>query len=151
MFFFFDRQEQCNVLAELTREYQMLKSAIGSVMESAEPLYDISSVLKDHEETKRCLSKVRTKVQSLSTYRLISSSRHSQLPFLHPQHEAAKTAMADKQQQLDRFSSKGKQLAVELKKVPECDSQMVRKETETLVDQWLDVRKSRLSSAHCGN
>lgn len=58
LFFFFDRQEQCNVLAELTREYQMLKSAIGSVMESAEPLYDISSVLKDHEETKRCLSKV---------------------------------------------------------------------------------------------
>lgn len=47
--------------------------------------------------------------------------------------------MAEKQYELDRFSSKGKQLVIELKKVPECDSEMMKKDMETLVDQWLDV------------
>lgn len=47
--------------------------------------------------------------------------------------------LAAKQHELDQFSSKGKQLVTELKKVPECDSQMMKKDMETLVDQWLDV------------
>lgn len=55
---FFDRQEQCNVLVELMREYQTLKTSISSIIESTEPLVDISSVLKDHEETRRSLTKV---------------------------------------------------------------------------------------------
>lgn len=47
--------------------------------------------------------------------------------------------MASKQHELDEFSSKGKQLVVELKKIPDCDSQIIKKDVETLVDQWLDV------------
>lgn len=47
--------------------------------------------------------------------------------------------MSDKQQDLDQFSSKGKQLVIELKKIPDCDSEMMKKDMETLVDQWLDV------------
>lgn len=47
--------------------------------------------------------------------------------------------MADKQHELDQFSSKGKQLLNELKKIPECDSQMMKKDIDTLVDHWLDV------------
>lgn len=52
------RQEQCNVLVELMREYQTLKTSISIIIESTEPLVDISSVLKDHEETRRSLTKV---------------------------------------------------------------------------------------------
>lgn len=47
--------------------------------------------------------------------------------------------MASKQHELDQFSSKGKQLVSELKKIPECDTDMIKKDTDTLVDQWLDV------------
>lgn len=41
------------------KEYQILKTSISSIIENAEPLVDINSVLKDHEETKRSLAKVR--------------------------------------------------------------------------------------------
>lgn len=61
----FDRQEQCNVLVGLMKEYQTLKSSIGSVIESTEPLVEISSVLKDHEETRRSLTKVRSNYKSI--------------------------------------------------------------------------------------
>lgn len=54
----FNRQEQCSVLVELMREYQTLKTSISSILESSEPLVEISSVLKDHEETRRSLTKV---------------------------------------------------------------------------------------------
>lgn len=54
-----DRQEQCSVLIELMRQFQTLKTSISSITESTEPLVDISSVLKDHEETRRSLTKVR--------------------------------------------------------------------------------------------
>lgn len=54
----FTRQEQCSVLVELMREYQTLKTSISSILESSEPLVEISSVLKDHEETRRSLTKV---------------------------------------------------------------------------------------------
>lgn len=47
--------------------------------------------------------------------------------------------MAENQHELDQFSSKGKQLVAELKKIPDCDSQMLKKDMETHVDQWLDV------------
>lgn len=57
-FSFVYRQEQCNVLVDLMKEYQTLKTSISSITESTEPLIDISSVLKDHEETKRSLTKV---------------------------------------------------------------------------------------------
>lgn len=56
---FSGRQEQCSVLTELMRQFQTLKTSISSVIESTEPLVDISSVLKDHEETRRSLTKVR--------------------------------------------------------------------------------------------
>lgn len=50
--------------------------------------------------------------------------------------------MAGKQHELDQFSSKGKQLVIELKKIPDCDAQMMKKDMETLVDQWLDVSQT---------
>uniref|UniRef100_A0A1A8H4I9 Spectrin repeat containing, nuclear envelope 1b n=1 Tax=Nothobranchius korthausae TaxID=1143690 RepID=A0A1A8H4I9_9TELE len=80
-----ERQEQCNVLSELMREYQILKTTINSVIESSEPLMEISSVLKDHEEVKRSLTK----------------------------HETVKAEIAGKQHDLDQFSGKGKQLVLE--------------------------------------
>lgn len=58
------------------------------------------------------------------------------------QHEAIKAEMSGKQHELDQFSTKGKQLVVELKKIPDCDSQMLKKDVDTLVDQWLDVSSS---------
>lgn len=60
----FNRQEQCSVLVELMREYQTLKTSISSILESSEPLVEISSVLKDHEETRRSLTKVGVKFSS---------------------------------------------------------------------------------------
>lgn len=47
--------------------------------------------------------------------------------------------MASKQHELDMFSSKGKQLLSELNKIPDCDFHTIKKEMDTLVDQWLDV------------
>lgn len=47
--------------------------------------------------------------------------------------------MASRQHELDQFSSKGKQLVIELKKIPDCDSQTIKKNMDTLVDHWLDV------------
>lgn len=61
VFLFFCRQEQCSVLNDLMRQFQTLKTSISSVLESTDPLVDISSVLKDHEETRRSLTKVRPK------------------------------------------------------------------------------------------
>lgn len=50
-----------------------------------------------------------------------------------------KIEMASRQHELDQFSGKGKQLVIELKKIPDCDSQMIKKNMDTLVDHWLDV------------
>lgn len=47
--------------------------------------------------------------------------------------------MGGKQQELDQFSVKGKHLVTELKKIPECDSDMIKKDMEKTVDHWLDV------------
>lgn len=55
----FTRQEHCNTLADLLREYQILRTSINSITEGTGHLVDISSVLKDHEETRRSLAKVK--------------------------------------------------------------------------------------------
>lgn len=56
------------------------------------------------------------------------------------QHEAVKIEMASKQHELDAFSSRGKQLLSELLKcLPDCDIHIIKKDMDTLVDQWLDV------------
>lgn len=55
-----NRQEQCKTLADLLREYQVLRTSIGSTTEVTEHFVDISSVLKDHEETRRSLAKVKS-------------------------------------------------------------------------------------------
>lgn len=50
-----------------------------------------------------------------------------------------KIEMASKQHELDQFSCKGKQLVSELKKIPDCDTDTIKKDIDGLVDQWLDV------------
>lgn len=55
------------------------------------------------------------------------------------QHEAVKTELASHQDELDRLSVKGKLLLAELKKVPDCETEPVKKDMEALVDRWLDV------------
>ncbi|KAK6304736.1 hypothetical protein J4Q44_G00253220 [Coregonus suidteri] len=106
-----DRQEQCSVLVELMREYQNLRTSIATIMENTEAGADIGSALNDHEETKRALSK----------------------------HEAVKAEMSAKRSELDQFSSKGKLLLSDLKKIPDCEVQLMRTDMEALVDQWLQV------------
>lgn len=56
----FNRQEQCKTLADLLREYQILRTSISSITEGTGHFIDISSVLKDYEETRRSLSKVKS-------------------------------------------------------------------------------------------
>uniref|UniRef100_A0A8C7ULC6 Spectrin repeat containing, nuclear envelope 1b n=1 Tax=Oncorhynchus mykiss TaxID=8022 RepID=A0A8C7ULC6_ONCMY len=104
-----DRQEQCSVLVELMREYHNLRTSIAATMENTEA--DIGSALKDHEETKKSLAK----------------------------HEAVKAEMLAKQSELDQFSSKGKLLLCDLKKIPDCEAQLMTTDMQTLVDQWLEV------------
>lgn len=50
--------------------------------------------------------------------------------------------MSSRHADLDQFSCKGKQLLVELKKIPECDSQPIKQDMDAIVDQWLDVSQS---------
>lgn len=66
----FNRQEQCNTLSDLLREYEILRTSISSISEGAGHLSDISSVLKDHEETRRSLAKVK------SNYVIFPALRH---------------------------------------------------------------------------
>ncbi|KAG1946578.1 nesprin-1 [Pimephales promelas] len=106
-----ERQEQSSALVDLMKDYQSLKSSINTILESADAIADIKAVLKDQEDTRRSLLK----------------------------HEAVKTEMAGNQDVLERFSSKGKKLLSELNKIPECDAQIVKTETDATVDQWLDV------------
>lgn len=58
--------------------------------------------------------------------------------------------MVSNQETLERFSSKGKQLLSELNRIPDCDAQIVKKEMDSTVDQWLDVSSSegRLFNLH---
>lgn len=55
-----------------------------------------------------------------------------------------KIEVASKQHELDQFSIKGKQLVIELKKIPDCDAQLLKNDMESLVDQWLDVSSTEL-------
>ncbi|XP_029943278.1 nesprin-1-like [Salarias fasciatus] len=122
-----ERQQQCSLLVELLTEFQALRTSVSSVLAGAEPLLEIGSALKDHEETKRSLTKL----------------------------EALKVEMASRQHQLDRFSGGGRQLLAELKNIPGCETETLRTDTETLVDQWLDVsekvedRVERLNVSLC--
>ncbi|KAG2468780.1 SYNE1 protein, partial [Polypterus senegalus] len=106
-----ENQEQCSVLIDLIREFQNRKSTINKIIESAENVAEIKSVLKDQEDIRRTLSR----------------------------HEAIKNEMSAKQDELDAFNNKGKQVLNELKKIPTCDSTAVRKDMDAVVDQWLDV------------
>ncbi|KAJ8275253.1 hypothetical protein COCON_G00098780 [Conger conger] len=106
-----DSQEQSATLVELMREYQSLRSSVHAVVDGAESVAEIKSPLKGQEDIRRLLSR----------------------------HEAAKLEMVGGQEQLDQFTSKGKHLLNELKKVPDCETQLVRKDMDAIVDQWLDV------------
>lgn len=55
--------------------------------------------------------------------------------------------MASKQHELDQFSSKGKQLVSELKKIPDCDADTIKNDIDGLVDHWLDVSGTREDTA----
>ncbi|KAJ8270592.1 hypothetical protein GJAV_G00116860 [Gymnothorax javanicus] len=106
-----DSQEQCGMLVELMREYQSLRSSVHDAVEGAESVAEIKSPLKSQEDIRRLLSR----------------------------HEGAKVEMVSGQELLDQFTSKGRHLLNELKKIPDCETQMVRKEMDAIVDQWLDV------------
>ncbi|KAJ4921305.1 hypothetical protein JOQ06_000785, partial [Pogonophryne albipinna] len=54
-------------------------------------------------------------------------------------HEALKVEMLSRQQEVEQLSVRGKQLVMELKKIPECPSETLKRDMETLVDHWLDV------------
>lgn len=83
---FFNRQEQCNVLVELMREYQILKTSISSIIESTDPLVEISSVLKDYEETRRSLTKVRSNYYFIILWIcLIPLSNNKTVHFINPE------------------------------------------------------------------
>lgn len=47
--------------------------------------------------------------------------------------------MSSRHGELEEFSCRGKQLLLELKKIPECDSQHIREDMDAILDQWLDV------------
>lgn len=69
--------------------------------------------------------------------------------FCLAQHEAVKTELASHQDELDRLSVKGKLLLAELKNVPDCETEPVKKDMEALVDRWLDVSVTSTMSDDC--
>ncbi|KAH0622390.1 hypothetical protein JD844_024656, partial [Phrynosoma platyrhinos] len=105
------RQEQCFVLIDLIRKYQSLKSTVTKVIEVASNVAGTKTTIKDQEDVKWALSK----------------------------HEATKNELNDRQKELDAFSSKGKHLLAELKKIPNCDPLMIKTDMDSTVDKWLDV------------
>lgn len=54
------RQGQCCLLVDGLREFQSLKSSIGGIVEKASSVAEIRSALKDAEDIRRALSRVRT-------------------------------------------------------------------------------------------
>ncbi|MGH0120069.1 UNVERIFIED_CONTAM: hypothetical protein FKN15_064318 [Acipenser sinensis] len=95
---------------ERMREYQSKKSTIIKIIESAGNVAEIKSALKDQEDIRRTLSK----------------------------HEVVKNKMSGEQEELDDFTSKGKQLLNDLKKIQGCDPMIVREDMDAIMDQWLD-------------
>lgn len=59
---------------------------------------------------------------------------------LCPQHETVRNEMNSKQKELDSFTSKGKHLLSELKKIHSGDFGLVKTDMESTLDKWLDVR-----------
>ncbi|KAF7487433.1 Hypothetical predicted protein [Marmota monax] len=111
MFFHHYSQGQCCGLIDLMREYQNLKSTVSQVLESASSVIVTRTTIKDQEDLKWAVSK----------------------------HESAKNEMNCKQKELDNFTSKGKHLLSELKKVHSSDFALVKTDMEGTVDKWLDV------------
>ncbi|KAM5166613.1 nesprin-1 isoform 3-T3 [Callospermophilus lateralis] len=106
-----ENQGQCCGLIDLMREYQNLKSTVSQVLESASSVIVTRTTIKDQEDLKWAVSK----------------------------HESAKNEMNCKQKELDNFTSKGKHLLSELKKVHSSDFALVKTDMEGTVDKWLDV------------
>ncbi|XP_039707258.1 nesprin-1 isoform X7 [Pteropus medius] len=106
-----ENQGQCCGLIDLMREYQNLKSAVSKVLENASNVIVTKTAIKDEEDLKWALSK----------------------------HETARNEMCNKQKELDNFTSKGKQLLSELKKIHSSDVILVKTDMESTVDKWLDV------------
>uniref|UniRef100_A0A8C5RH19 Spectrin repeat containing nuclear envelope protein 1 n=1 Tax=Laticauda laticaudata TaxID=8630 RepID=A0A8C5RH19_LATLA len=106
-----ERQEQCCILLDIIRQYHNLKSAVSKAMEVASAVTVAKAMLKDQGDVRRALSK----------------------------HEAARNELNDRQTELDAFTNKGKHLIAELKKIPNCDAQMIKTEVDSTMDKWLDV------------
>ncbi|KAM9666884.1 nesprin-1 isoform 11-T14 [Trichechus inunguis] len=106
-----DNQGQCCGLIDLLREYQNLKSVVSKVLENSSSVIGTRTTIKDQEDLKWALSK----------------------------HEAAKNEMNKKQKEFDNFTSKGKHLLSELKKIHSSDFTLVKTDMESTVDRWLDI------------
>ncbi|KAB0392836.1 hypothetical protein E2I00_007090, partial [Balaenoptera physalus] len=106
-----ENQGLCCGLIDLMREYQNLKSAVTKVLENASNVIVTRTTVKDQEDLKWALSK----------------------------HATAKNEMCNKQKELDDFTSKGKQLLSELKKIHSGDFILVKTDMESTVDKWLDI------------
>ncbi|XP_038195664.1 nesprin-1 isoform X2 [Arvicola amphibius] len=106
-----ENQGQCCGLIDLIREYQNLKSAVCKVLESAGNVIAMRATVKDQEDLKWVFAK----------------------------HETARNEMNSKQKELDSFTSKGKHLLSELKKVHSGDFSLVKTDMESTLDKWLDV------------
>ncbi|XP_026643299.1 nesprin-1-like [Microtus ochrogaster] len=106
-----ENQGQCCGLIDLIREYQNLKSAVCKVLESASNVIAMRATVKDQEDLKWIFAK----------------------------HETARNEMNSKQKELDSFTSKGKHLLSELKKVHSGDFSLVKTDMESTLDKWLDV------------
>lgn len=57
--------------------------------------------------------------------------------------------MSSRHGELEEFSCRGKQLLLELKKIPECDSQHIREDMDAILDQWLDVSLQSDAASSC--
>ncbi|XP_037056262.1 nesprin-1 isoform X2 [Peromyscus leucopus] len=106
-----ENQGQCCGLIDLIREYQNLKSAVCKVLENAGNVIATRAAVKDQEDLKWAFSK----------------------------HETARNEMNSKQKELDSFTSKGKQLLSELKRIHSGDFSLVKTDMESTLDKWLDV------------
>ncbi|XP_023599414.1 nesprin-1-like, partial [Myotis lucifugus] len=106
-----ENQGQCCGLIDLMRDYQNLKSAVSKVLEHASSVIATRTTIKDEEDLKWALSK----------------------------HETARNEMCKEHKELDDFTSKGKQLLSELKKIHSSDFILVKTDMESTMDRWLDV------------
>nr|XP_021512699.1 nesprin-1-like [Meriones unguiculatus] len=106
-----ENQGQCCGLIGLVREYQSLKSAVCKVLENAGNVIAMRATIKDLEDLNWAFSK----------------------------HETIKNEMNSKQKELNDFTSKGKHLLSELKKIHSGDFSLVKTDMESSLDKWLDA------------